>query len=550
MLAGDVLQGVAIPDSGPPRPWTAARLAEFAEYYPVLPRFTLRQIIAGRDGSEIRLPGAWVGAARAGNGRIDSSYSALAARSDLSRLTGQPLQSAGPSRALGIAHRAELSAAVEATLEAIRAQIPSPATRAGYDRLFRPRGVWLIDLHAAAVSFARAGSPAITLEQSVPALMAVGWVPRDTVLAAATVAQALYRLHALSKTDSLAAAGLLDGMRRSALASALAVDALLGGYKVAAEWHSAVLRFLLHEPWLASSSASGNGHSLGDLMRTSWAGTLDSLPTPAVRAHLFGYPQAVPRYGVPAPLFDRLVRVENWPARQWLDRHGAPALLESLRLLTLDFGTTASLEAGDESFRLTSVRRQALESMNGFLEPHDAILVDPGYVPLLALGAVVHEWQHLAFERLRRMTPAPAGNVVELPGIDPFIAEGVAEWRTERLLAPLLDRFPLLGFGEAEKRARLAAADADEHHVLGYAMVRALAYEVPDERRLHAILLTAADDPASAASMPEVRRAWAAYSQSPDLVIPVQGRQVLIPETTFTVEDRYPDILSTRIILP
>ena len=42
--------------------------------------------------------------------------------------------------------------------------------------------------------------------------------------------------------------------------------------------------------------------------------------------------------------------------------------------------------------------------------------------------------------------------VVELPGIEPYLAEGFAEWSTERILAPLVARWPLLALGELEKR--------------------------------------------------------------------------------------------------
>ena len=56
-LNGGALRGVAATDSGTARPWSAAPLSPIAEYYPVLPRFTLRQVIAGRSGMELRLPG-------------------------------------------------------------------------------------------------------------------------------------------------------------------------------------------------------------------------------------------------------------------------------------------------------------------------------------------------------------------------------------------------------------------------------------------------------------------------------------------------------------
>jgi hypothetical protein len=48
---------------------------------------------------------------------------------------------------------------------------------------------------------------------------------------------------------------------------------------------------------------------------------------------------------------------------------------------------------------------------------------------------------------------------------------------------------------------------------------------------------------------PEVRRAWARFG-GPELVVSAPSRRVLIPETTFTIEDGFPDIIGTRIVVP
>ena len=237
---------------------------------------------------------------------------------------------------------------------------------------------------------------------------------------------------------------------------------------------------------------------------------------------------------------------ENWSAQQWLGRHGAAVLLESLQLMSVDLGDQALLESRGEVFRLTTVRRQSLESTNGLLEPRDAILVDPGYAPLLALGAVIHEWQHLAAERVRRSAVRVDGGTIRMPAPDPFVAEGIAEWQTEWVLSILGSVFPLLAVHEPEKRARLRAGSDVEHHALGYAMVRALAAAVPDRARLTTLLFDALADPAAVSRASEPRRAWARFG-GPELVVSAPSLRVLIPETTFTIEDGYPDVVATRI---
>lgn len=544
---GDVLRGIATGDAGSGQPWAATRMQSGTEYYPVLPKFTLRQVIAGRRSSELRVPGPWVAAARARDWGADSAYASLARASGLTPLEGRALEQIAPSRAMGTALRGETRGAVSRTLAAMHAQIPDAATRTRFDRLFRPRGEWLVDLHDAALTLARAGSPSLDLAATGAGLAAIGWQPAD-VPAVEAIPIALYRLHALRASDSSAYLLLMDAMRRSAPASADAVASLLGAYEAAEAWHGAALRFLLAERWIGGAARP---QSIAGLMQRSWAGRVDSVLVPEIGSRLFRYPQAVPRYGVPGALFPRLVREENLSARQWMERHTGAGLLEALRLLETSFGVGAVLEAPAETLRITSVREQSAHSANGFLEPRDAILVDPGYVPLLALGAVVHEWEHLLEERRRRLALAGTTDaVVVLPAIHPFIAEGVAERNTELLLAPLVERFPLLGVAEAEKRTRLAAASRDEHHVLGYGMIRALEAAVADPLRLRQLIELAGNDPAAVARAAEPAAAWRSHARAPELRRDAPSRRVLVPETTFTVEDRFPDVIGTRIITP
>jgi hypothetical protein len=541
LVEGNVLRGTARADTGAPRVWTATRLQEITEYYPTLPRFTLRQIVSGRRDTISHLPGMWLAAARHDDLDFRDRYEALARGAGLRALSEDALVHAGPQRALGLTDRDEMVAASRATLEKIRAQIPSAATRAAFDRIFRPRGSWLVDVHDAALAFAQAASPRTSFADARTALTTVGWLSPDSAGTDAQVMAALYRLHGLMNTDSALVNSLLDGMQRADPLHASPAIFLFRAYDAADQWHSAALRFLLAAPWIGGEGAT----SIAEMMRASWG---DSLPMPVIESRYFGSPQAVPRYGVPVPLFSRLVHADNWSAARWLERHHEAGLLDALRLLPDGSARDVELATPDEVFRLTTVRREAESRDNGFLEPHDAIAVDAGYMPLLALAAAVHEWEHLAFEYHRRLRDTrDTSAVVTLRGADPYVAEGMAEWRTDQLLSPLAERFPLLLAGEAEKRTRLSA-DTTEAHALGYLLVRALAAIVPDPVARVQLLLAAADDPASVTSDHVVASAWAAYHSSPDLSYGGTGRRALIPETTFTVEDGFPDPVAMKVM--
>jgi hypothetical protein len=541
LMQGDVLRGTARADTGAPRVWTATRLQDITEYYPTLPRFTLHQIISGRRDTLSHLPGMWLAAARQHTFDFRERYETLARGAGIRTLGEDALARTGPQRALGIADRDEMVAASQATLEKIREQIPSPAIRAAFDRIFRPRGQWLVDVHDAALAFAQTTSPRTTFADARIALTAVGWLSPDSAGTDAQVMAALYRLHGLMKTDSALVNSLLDGMNRADPLHASPAIFLFRAYDAADEWHSVALRFLLAARWIHGDRGPT---SIADMMRASWG---DSLPIPVVESHYFGSPQAVPRYGVPAPLFSRLVHADNLSAARWLERHHEAGLLDALRLLPAGFARDAELATPGETFRLTTVRREAESRDNGFLEPHDAIAVDAGYMPLLALAAALHEWEHLAFEYHRRLRDArDSSAVITLRGADPYVAEGVAEWRTDQLLRPLADRFPLLLVGEAEKRTRLAA-DGTEPHALGYLLVRALATVVPDPAARMQLLLAAADDPASVTSGSTVAAAWSRYASAPDLTYGGTGHRALIPETTFTIEDGFPDPVAVKV---
>ena len=513
-------------------------------------------MVVGRNDSLGRLPGSWVGAAAAlPESLVVRAYMDAALRSGVTPLRGNSLAANRSQHVMGLYSRPEMLSAQRRTLEAIRQGIPSETTRAHFDRIFRPRGRWIIDIHDAALAWARIRMPGLSWEAARRGLTAGNWIPRnDSRTSSETLPGALYRLTVLAATDSAAFAAVKADLWRADSVSAVTVLTLLSGYEESRRWYTEALSFFLSQPWVSN----GAGRSIADYVRQAWSSPGKSdFELPEVRTRWFGYPQAVPQYGIPQALFRRLVKNDNQNATEWLERHGEPGLLHTLHQLPPgDTSLRLTLvRRGSETFRLTTVPRQARESLNGFLEPRDAIAIDPGYSPLLALGAVVHEWQHLIFRR-RQLQAFAAGYAavdspsVELPGIQPHLAEGFAEWSTERILVPLVTRWPLLGLGELEKRAGLALRGSDDPHTMGYALVRALAEELSDPSVTTDLLLKYADQPLGVVTEPLLRRAWGQYRGTPDRNLTTSGHRLLIPEVTFTIEDGFPDIIATRILTP
>ena len=160
---------------------------------------------------------------------------------------------------------------------------------------------------------------------------------------------------------------------------------------------------------------------------------------PAIVSQLFGSPQAVPRYGASPASMTRLVTPLNWSGERWLGRHGPSEMLAMLHLLEWPPGGTLLVARADETLRVVTVRQRASESTSGFLEVQEAIAVEPSYIPVLALGAVLHEWGHLLAEGWRfdrAVQAAPDSGEVTLPGVNPWLVEGIAEAWTDLVLAP------------------------------------------------------------------------------------------------------------------
>ncbi|MGH7657820.1 MAG: hypothetical protein ACREL6_06255 [Gemmatimonadales bacterium] len=543
VVSGDVITGDARGPAGG-YAWRSNRLKHDREFYAALPRFTQRQLRIGSAENEITLPGPWLAAAmESGPDEIYRVYAAIARSSGMEPLSRASLPRTGLLRAMGVYQRAEMKAAVSRVLAGIREGIRDDTTRARFDLIFRPDGRWQVDVHDVALARVQRKFPGISWGTAEPALRAAGHLPDDSAAGVASVPLALYRLWAGQRCDSMDVWPRDAGGSANA-ASTRAVDVLLDGYDDAAAWYIQAMEFFLNEPWLPEGS---DGRSLAGLVARHWPRPVTS---PMLAVHAWGYPEGSARIGADTGLVAQLVRPENEDARRWLDRHGPAELLATLHRLPLDYGPATIMERSGGPVRLSSVGEYAAEAFNGFLEPLDRIDLDPSYVPLLAVATVLHEWHHILAEQARRQLPPDERSVRDL-GFevafippDPYLAEGLAEWKAERILAPVADRWPLFSFGEAEKRASL---NRDDPHVLGYLMVRALSDALEDDGTLDSLVVAHGADAAAIASLPALRNAWAEYRDQPDQTVPYRGGVTVVPETEFRVEDGQPMVVGSRV---
>jgi hypothetical protein len=445
---------------------------------------------------------------------------------------------------MGLFRRDELTRSAIGTLTRIRSQLASDTARARFDYFFRPGGRWQVDLHDVALARARRPFPTLGWETVRPALLTAGLA--DSSLAGVeTVPLAVYRLYTLSQTDTAAFHEIVLKLRQADPGGASQVQALVNSYDEASQWYVTALRFLLEERWVPGESGP---RSPVALVSERWG---RPVRLPEIRARAFGYPEGAVRIGTDSALVRALVLPENAAARAWLERNGAGELLAALHRLALPAAGETRLQVGADLYRLSSVQQYARESFSGFLEPRDLILLDPSYQPLLALGTLIHEWQHILAEGVRQSRPADgafrvnAEEVTYLP-LDPFLAEGFAEWMTEIILEPAAAEFPLVGFGEAEKRISLP--QNDPHH-LGYLLARTLARALGDVLATRDLLVRAGSSPAAVVRDPRVRRAWASHRGS-DRTMGRRSEPAVLPMAVFTIEDGQPDLVQSRIIAP
>ena len=549
------MDGQVSADSGGKGRWVATRLDPSIPFYPVLPRFRLVQIIGGSGASSGVLPARMAAVALNTDRRAEltSRYWQVAAAAGLAPLPPERLPSGSPARVMGLASRDTTLALAQGTLERLRAELPSDSLRREFDQVFRPRGTWVLDLHGAALDIARLGNRRVTWAAVGPALVASGWlreVGPDIDLMAPAAVQGL---RMLVVADSAAARALITQARTAVPESADALMLLLRAYPYAEAWHRRAITFLLTAPWVASG---GSTISPATLVQHMWRSMRPDDPdraarVPRILSANFGQPQAVPRSGSPARGVGGLVQPLNWTGAEWVRRNGTEQLLAVVRQLDGIGPSDLLVERRGEPVRVVSVGRRARESSSGFLESQDAIVVEPSYMPVFALGAVLHEWGHLLVEgwRFERAMATRDSAEITLPEINPWLNEGSAEAWTDLVLSDIVPRYPLMGLSEAEKRARIALADPADAHVAGYLMVRAM-LGTPNGVKVGpgSVLgrLVEDDDPASVLDDRILSSAFPGRGQQ-DFRAPLASRRFLVPETVFTIEDFVPDVVTTTI---
>ena len=255
---------------------------------------------------------------------------------------------------MGLYRRAEMVAALERTLESIRTTIPLDRVRVRFDRIFRPAecGSWIS-------TTPRSPGPAAVRQRSPGRRPAPRWPARiggfehREIRARGSAASAVWlggdgcdRLDRLCCRQGIPVAnGLGIGQRGAAASERL-------------HRRAAVVRrcfgLFLRERWAPKEG----GRSVQDYVRQEWLAAYGSnfhAPLPRIETRWFGYPQAVPQYGVPPALFQRLIHADNAGASEWLRQNGQPDLLRTLRWLPQGDTSLALLHTGTETLRLTTV---------------------------------------------------------------------------------------------------------------------------------------------------------------------------------------------------
>ena len=551
-LVQDSLVGEAFADGGVRRQWVAGRLADSVEFYPSLPRFTLRQVMVfyGVGDSIQRLPGAWLRGAAARGHTTESvlkRYRAMADAAGLTALSPEGLAGAAVIRAMGLRHREAMVAAHRAVLATMRGRLFSDTARTRFDFLFRPTGEWQVDIHDVALRAARQHVPGVEWASAEPALAIAGRLPRSERRPAdEVIALELYRLFVLSNSDPEHSRAVTDPMQYGAPESFRAVQALLAGYQAAVGWYAAVMRFLVTEPWL--------GGSLADMVQSAWSD--HEVPVPEIRTHLFGYAEGAPVAGVFQGVLDRLIVAKNPSAARWLSRHGSAGLRQVIQAMGPPAPGTSVIDLGTLRYEISSISRESARARGGFLEARDIVLIDPSIMPLFAIGTVLHEWHHVVHGHVRThpdgsgLSVGADGTVLTVIEPDLYLAEGLAEYEADRILRRLAVEFPLIAFGEAEKLAEMAAARPLDPHVQGYLMIAALADAVPEPAELRRLVMTRDTDSFQVMLDDNIAAWFPSHGDARDLSVGPRRRPVLIPEVTFTVDDGQPFVEETRYLIP
>jgi hypothetical protein len=534
-VTDSLMSGIVRDPDGGTHGWMALPLRPGSTRWPVPPRVTARQLVMGSDVTAIRVPGAWLGA-------MPTLAQLEAEDRDLAGLAG--LTAADHDGRMDHSRRVALGLDEpgRARARALLARIGSgPAGSPEFRRIFGAGSGWKLDLHDVALAEALHYLSGFQLSQAADGLRELGDLAG--IADSATIRESAWRLWCRAGADSAQVYSGIDSLARRDPGAALAVRALLAGYDGAAGWWRGALRWLLLQRWLDTPAGP---RSPQQLMANFW--DTDSLALPEIVPTRFGDEAAMPVLAAEY-IGPYLFRPRNAVAGEWLAGEGMREAFQSW--LPIRWGESPlTVVVGGHAETVVSPWAQAQARPAGFFGEHDAVRIDPGIMPVVAVAVFLHEWHHLVAARRRLQGPRPAaladdGTELRLRELDPWLAEGFAEWATEETLRPARSMVPFLLFTQAEKRLAGSTRDSTDPHLLGYRLVRAAAKQAPVRALRDRLVATLHD-----ANLLDRTLHLSGASATPSLTLNRPPNASVIPEVTFTWDDGLAFDLSRRLVIP
>jgi hypothetical protein len=514
--------------------WSAVPLPLNSQYWPVPPRVTIRQLVLGSVAGSVTLPGDWL-AAMPPAARLDQTLTALADSVGLALPDPADRNTWIRQVLLGFD-----PAARAATRDLMRRIVSSAAASARLRAQFVSSGYLVLDLHDRALNEARHYQPRFDLADAGRALTALGEgaAAPDSL----AVLQAAWRYWSrMHSTPGIHAQ--VDSLMRANPPSGQALAALLAGYDDALAWWRVSVELLLRESWIDTPSGF---RSPRDLVAAFWSG--DSVAVPSIVDRLYGEVSAYPMVDE-AAIGGRLVQSANGVGAEWLAQAGTRPALDLWR--RLNWGDALRVVTGSEHQVVLSPLQQATARPASFFLDHDAVAIDPGIAPILAVAVAMHEWQHLVMARQRLRGTHPAAVVdgatqLALRDDNSWVSEGFAEWSTDRVLAEGGAATALLRFTQAVKRNVILRADSTDPHALGFRLMLGAVPAAGSAARLRDLAAAQLHDIGAIARSLGLD----GHQRGPALTLQRPSNASVIPEVTFTWGDGTAVDVSHRLLLP
>ncbi|HEY4320265.1 MAG TPA: hypothetical protein VGM77_03720 [Gemmatimonadales bacterium] len=520
---------------GETRGWRAAELIVGTTRWPVPPRMTFRELITGTTDTVERIPAAWLGVVP-DSATVEAEYRGLTSAIGIPPLDPANAADGSRRRLLGLGRDAR--GAAGRVLDAIAA---SPAADSTFRAIFAKGRGWRTSLAEVAVGEAVHYEVDFSIDRAGAGLVALGELPAESAHDTAAILESGWRLWARWHPNREAIAAHAMPSRVGGLDGGGDVHALIAGFDDATAWWLRAVRWLLSHAWL--DTADG-WRSPSQLMARFWG--VDTLIAPELQVHPFGAMTAVPTVGV-EHVGRALIVPVNASAAEWLAAGEMPTAITGWLPLRAD---PLPLVIAGHHYDVVSPHSLAEARPAAMFGAHDAVGIDPGTSPLAAVATFMHEWHHLIAAAHRLAGPRPAaytvnGDVLRLREDDPWLAEGFAEWATDQTLAPVRGAAVLLRQGQAERRFALFGHDADDPHLLGYRLVRALAARMPAAAVRDRIVADMHDLPGLARVAGLGGRGHVAFRS---LARPANAS--IIPEITFTWDDGAVLQPTRRLVIP